>query len=102
VRARKDLEVKLIFFDFDVKLHKPCQLIDFIEVRAGSTGYANARTLTKDKECGQKKPFSMIISIDTFYITFRSDKGTGPRGFMAGFVAYEKGESMKEISRGYR
>lgn len=92
VRARKDLEVKLIFFDFDLKYHEPCRHIDFVEVRAGSTGYVHARTLTNDKECGQKKPFSMIISTDTFYITFRSVKGTGPRGFMAGFVAYEKGK----------
>ncbi|KAK3740543.1 hypothetical protein QZH41_020673 [Actinostola sp. cb2023] len=91
VRARKDLQIKLIFFDFDVNVHEPCeQNLDFLEVRAGSNGYTHARTLqTKNTECGKKDPFDMIIKSDTFYITFRSDRSTGPRGFMAGFVAFE-------------
>jgi len=44
-----------------------------------------------NSDCGRKEPFDVIINSDTFYITFRSDRSKGPRGFMAGFVAYERG-----------
>ena len=93
VKTHKNLKIKLIFFDFDVYEHPRCKQRDFLEVRAGSSGYTHARTVENiNSDCGTRQSFHVIINSDTFYITFRSDRSEGPRGFMAGFVAYERGK----------
>lgn len=82
VTTRKDYNIKLLFFDFDVRSTNASSEADFVEVRPGR------RLVTKSKQCGRKDPFSLTIEGDSVFIQFKSNAEAGNRGFMAGFVTY--------------
>ncbi|XP_067039819.1 CUB domain-containing protein 2-like isoform X2 [Acropora muricata] len=81
------LHVKLIFYDFDVRLTHLCE-VDFVKVNAGAE--FDRRGYTSDKRnCGRRGPFALTLREDSIYIHFKSGPTSGNRGFMAGFLAYE-------------
>ncbi|PFX17572.1 Procollagen C-endopeptidase enhancer 1 [Stylophora pistillata] len=82
--------IKIAFMDFDLENDLSCE-DDKVKVKEGDDheSYNKANTL-KESKCGPVNPFYFTSSEERIWIRFKSDTFTSNRGFLAGYVMYDK------------
>ncbi|XP_068719153.1 tolloid-like protein 2 isoform X2 [Montipora capricornis] len=86
VTTRPGFQVKVIFFDFEVRFTHSCQ-VDFVEMKTGAV-FDRRRSSRGNRKCGKKRPFFVILTETSIFVHFKSDLAFENRGFMVGFVVY--------------
>ena len=63
--------------------------------------YDKSKTL-KESKCGKKDPFYFTSSKERIWIRFKSDRFTNQRGFVVGYVMYDKSKCCANSLLGLR
>lgn len=90
IEVGNERSIKIAFMDFDLEYDISCD-DDKLKVKDGNDhdSYDKSKTL-KESKCGKKDPFYFTSSKERIWIRFKSDRFTNQRGFVAGYVMYDK------------